>query len=633
MLEFIRLRARGWFAWVIVGMIIIPFALWGINSYISGGGGDTSVARVGGAEISQGQLQNAYQQQRQRLQEMFGGTLPAMFSDEMIRGQVLEQLIEQEMLVQVARDNGMRIGDSILAQTITGIDAFHEEGRFSNTRYQQLLRAQGMLPGMFEQRVRRDMLAAQYTGGISATSFITDADLDNYLRLQQQQRSVGYLTVASARFSDEVEISEEEISGYYQQHAQEFMQPERLKVDYLELNIDDLAKAITVDEATMRERYEARRINYASDEQRQASHILVQVPASASDEQVNAQKSKAEAILARIRQGEAFTDLARAESDDPGSAEQGGDLGFFGRGVMDPAFEEAAFALKKGEVSELVRSSFGFHIIKLTDVRGGEVKPFEEVRAELQTEIQLERAEQQYYEMAEQLANLTYEHPESLGIAAEELQLPIKTSPFFTRDGGPGIAAEPKVIGAAFSEEILARGNNSETIELGRNHMVVLRLNDHQPESLRPLEEVRAGIVSAMQGDKARNRAEELAAAVLDRVRSGEQPAELAKALGIKWSGRQSVTRDAPEVERAIAAEAFRMPRPAEGEMASRRIALPSGDQAVVLLYSVEDGNPAEVGDSQRRQAATRLQQAAANAALASVVSSIRSRTDITIRK
>ncbi|HEX9802120.1 MAG TPA: SurA N-terminal domain-containing protein, partial [Gammaproteobacteria bacterium] len=485
MLEFIRSRARGWFAWVIVGMIIIPFALWGINSYISGGGGDTSVARVGGAEISQGQLQNAFQQRRQRLQEMFGGTLPAMFSDEMIRGQVLEQLIEQEILVQVARDNGMRIGDSILAQTITGIDAFHEEGRFSNTRYQQLLRAQGMMPGMFEQRVRRDMLAAQYTGGISATSFITDADIDNYLRLQQQQRSVGYLTVASARFSDEVEISEDEIADYYQQQAQEFMQPERVKVDYLELNIDDLAKAITVDETAMRERYEARRINYASDEQRQASHILVQVPASAGDEQVNAQQSKAEAILARIRQGEAFADLAKAESDDPGSAGQGGDLGFFGRGVMDPAFEEAAFALKKGEVSELVRSSFGFHIIKLTDVRGGEVKPFEEVRAELQKEIQLERAEQQYYEMAEQLANLTYEHPESLGIAAEELQLPIKTSPFFTRDGGPGIAAEPKVTGAAFSEEILARGNNSETIELGRNHMVVLRLNDHQPESLR----------------------------------------------------------------------------------------------------------------------------------------------------
>jgi peptidyl-prolyl cis-trans isomerase D len=631
MLEFIRSRARGWFAWVIVGMIIIPFALWGVHQYV-GGGGDTSVAKVGGAEISQTQLQNAYMQQRQRLQEMFGGTLPPMFSDEMIRSQVLEQLIEQEMLVQAARDNGMRIGDSTLAQTITSIDAFQEDGRFSNTRYQQLLRAQGMMPGMFEQRVRRDMLAAQFTDGVSATSFITDAEVDNYLRLQLQQRSIGYLTVASEKFKDDVEVSDAEIENYYQEHAQQYMQPERVKVDYLELNTEDLAGNITVDEAAMRERYESRKINYATEEQRKASHILVQVPAGAGDEQVNAQRNKAENILARIRQGEDFALLARTESDDPGSAEQGGDLGFLGKG-LDPAFEEAVFALKKGEVSELVRSSFGFHIIKLTDIEGGEVKSFDEVKAELRKEIQMERAEQQYYDMAEQLANLTYEHPESLSVAAEQLQLPIKTTPFFTRDGGAGITAEPKVISAAFGEEILARGNNSETIELGRNHMVVLRLNEHLPEAQRPLEEVRAGIVSALKSDKARNRTEELAAALRERVRSGEQPAELAKTLGITWNSKQSVTRDAAEVDRAVSAEAFRMPRPAQGEQVTRKLALPSGDQAVIILYSVEEGDPAEAGEAQRRQAATRLQQAAANTALSSVVSGIRNSTDINIRK
>ena len=631
MLQIIRERAHGWFAWVIVGLIIIPFALWGVHQYI-GGGGDSSVAKVDGVEISQGQLQRATMQQRQRLEQMFGGKLPAMFSEEMIRGQVLQQLIEQQTLVQAAADNGLRVGDATLAQAITGIAAFQEEGKFSNSRYQQLLRAQGMLPGNFEQRVRRDMLAAQFTDGISETAFTTQTQVDDYLRLQQQQRNTGYLTVATARFKDEVTVSDEDIAAYYEQNAQQFMQPERLKVDYLELNIDDIAKGIQVDEQAVRERYEARKLNYATPEQRKASHILVQIPAGADDETLAAARKKAEDILARLRKGEDFGKLAKAESDDPGSARQGGDLGFFGKGVMDPAFEEAAFALKKGELSELVLSSFGFHIIKLAEISGGTVKSFDEVKAGIEKEIQMERAEQQYYDLAEQLANLTYEHPESLAIAAEQVQLPIKTSAYFTRTGGPGIAAEPKVVSAAFDEEVLARGNNSETIELGRSHMVVLRLKEHQPEQQRLLEEVKPGIISTLTGDQAEARAVELARAVLERVRSGETPAELAKALGIKWSDKQALSRDSADADRALVSEVFRMPRP-KGEPVTAQVALPSGDQAVVILYSVEEGKPAEASEAERRQAANMLQQADANAELAGVVSGIRSRTDITIRK
>jgi len=632
MLEYIRKHAQGVIAWIIVGAIILTFALFGINQYFSGGG-DTSVAKVDGVEISQGQLQSATMQQRQRLEQMFGGKLPDMFSEEMIRSQVLQQLIEQEMLVQTASGNGMRIGDATLSQTITGIDAFKEDGKFSNSRYQQLLRGQGMLPGMFEQRVRRDLLASQFTGGISKTAFVTGQEVDEYLRLQQQQRSIGYLTVATAKFKDEVEVSDDEISRYYEQHAREYMQPERVKVDYLELNIDDLASAVDVDEAAMRERYEARKINYTTPEQRKASHILVKLSKDAGEDAIAAARKKAEDILTRVRNGEDFAALAKAESDDPGSAPQGGDLGFFGKGVMDPAFEEAAFALKKGEVSDLVRSSFGFHIIKVQDISGGEVKPFDEVKSELKKEIQLERAEQQFYDMAEQLANLTYEHPESLATAAEQLRLPIKTSQLFSRNGGPGIAADPKVVTAAFGEEVLARGNNSETIELGRNHMVVLRLNEHLPEAQRPLEEVKSGIVSTLKNDKAKAKAVELAGAVLERVRSGEKPAELAKALDIKWNEKQAIKRDASDIERAIAGEVFRMSKPAEGEQVTRQVALPSGDQAVVILYNVEDGKPGEIAEKDRRQAVTKLQQAAANAELAGVVSGIRSEADITIRK
>jgi len=632
MLELIRSRAKGWFAWIIVGLIIIPFALWGVHQYI-GGGGDTSVAKVDGAEISQGRLQSAYLQQRQRLQQMFGGELPPMFSEEMIKGQVLQQLIEQQMLVQTATASGMRIGDQSLASTITGIESFQEDGKFSNALYRQLLSAQGMTPGMFEQRVRRDMLAAQITDSITRSAFVTDAEIDNYLRLQQQQRTIGYLTVPVGKFKGEVKVSEEDIANFYEQHSQDYMQPERVKVDYLELKLDDLAAAVSVDEATMRERYEAHKLNYTSPEQRKASHILIKVAKDATPEAIDTAKKKAEAILLRIHNGEDFAELAKTESDDPGSAKQGGDLGFFGKGVMDPAFEEAAFDLKKGQVSEPVRSSFGFHLIKLVDIQGGETKPFEAVKASIKEEIQNERAEQRYYDMAEQLANLTYEHPESLQLAAEQLELPIKTSDYFSRDGGPGIASNPKVTAAAFDEEVLARGNNSESLELDRNHMVVLRVSDHQPAMLRPLDEVRAGIVTTLESDKAQAKAKELAAAVLERVRTGEQPAELAKALGITWSDKQTVTRDSADVARPVSSAVFAMAHPAQGKPGSQQLTLPSGDQAVVILYSVDDGKPAEVDEKARRQAQVKLQQAASRAAESSLVAGIRSRTDISIKK
>ncbi len=267
------------------------------------------------------------------------------------------------------------------------------------------------------------------------------------------------------------------------------------------------------------------------------------------------------------------------------------------------------------------------------DIKGGEVKPFAKVKDEIKKEIQNERAEQQYYDMAEQLANLTYEHPESLATAAEELQLPVKTSPFFSRNGGPGIASEPKVVEAAFSDEVLARGNNSETIELGRNHLVVLRLNKHEPEAQRPLAEVRAGIVSTLKRDKAKAQAQELAIAVEERVRAGEKPAELAKALGIEWSKRQDILRDNTEVDRTIVTEVFQLPKPAEGEKQIERISLPSGDQTVAILYRVQEGKPAEASDKERQQAVSRLEQATSMADLASVVSTIRSTTDITTRQ
>lgn len=630
MLEFIRSRAQGFFAWLIVGGIILTFALFGINQYFTGGG-DTSVAKVNGTEISQGRLEQDYYQQRQRLAQMFGGELPPMFTEKMLKQQVLSQLVAQEVVVQAALDNGMRVGDEQLASIIRSAEVFHENGQFSRSKYEQLLSQQNMTPGMFEARVVRDILSAQFQSGFSDTAFVTDAEVDNLLRLQNQQRSFGYLTVALAPYQEAAEVSDEEIVEYYKANEQAFMQPERVKVDYIELNGEELANNVAVSDETLRARYESQKINYSSPEERQASHILIQADENAPQEQLDAAREKAEALLARIREGEDFAELAKSESDDPGSAEMGGDLGFFGRGAMVPAFEEAAFALAEGEVSDVVQSPFGFHIIKLTGVRGGEAKPFDEVKDKIRKDIQNERAEERFYDMAEQLANLTYEQPDTLKPASEELGLEVKSSDYFTRQGGPGIAANPKVTGAAFGDDVLVRGNNSETIELARNHLLVLRINDHQPEQVRPLDEVKAQIVKSLKRDKALEQARAEAASLLEKVRAGQAPEKLA-AKGVTWQAKQSVGRESKDIDATIVNSAFRMVDPGEGAISGDSVALRSGDQVVVVLYSVEDGDPAAADEAERNKARDQLLQASANAATEAAMSGVRGRMDITTK-
>ncbi|MGM0594357.1 MAG: SurA N-terminal domain-containing protein [Pseudomonadota bacterium] len=632
MLEYIRNRAQGVVAWIIVGLIIVVFALFGINHYFTGGG-DNSVAKVNGSPITERQLQQAYFQQRQRLTEMFGGELPPMFTEKMIRQQVLSQLVAQEVMVQEAVESGMHVSDAQLAQIIRSAEAFHEDGKFSQEKYQQMLSAQGMNPGMFETRVRRDILAAQLESGVRDTAFVTRAEEDRMLRLQNQRRELAYLQVAIAPFEANAEVDPAEVEAFYQDNSQRFMQPERVKVDYLELNAENLQEAVEVDEQTLRSRYQAQQINYTSPEERRASHILIQAAEDAPEAELAAARDKAEQLLAQIRDGADFAALAEAESDDPGSASQGGDLGFFGRGAMVPAFEEAAYALEQDEVSDVVQSPFGFHIIRLTGVRGGDAQPFEAVRDEIRKDIQRERAEERFYDLADQLANLTYEHPDSLQLASDELELPIQSSDYFTRQGGEGIAAHPEVTGAAFGEEVLVRGNNSEVIELGRNRMVVLRVSDHQPEQVQPLEEVRDEIVTALQREKAREQASALVTELNEQIAAGEEPAQLAERDGVSWHPAQWVERDGDEVAPAILDTAFRLPPPAADGFVSESVALRSGDQAVVMLYRIEEGDPEAASEQEREQVRDQLLKGYGDLAGDALMSGARSRMDVTVKQ
>jgi peptidyl-prolyl cis-trans isomerase D len=375
MLQFIRDRAQSWIAWVIVGLIIVPFALWGVNQY-AGGGQEPVAVSVDGNEITEREIQNGYYQQKQRLQQMFGDNLPAnFFSEERLKKQVLEQKIEERVVFGAAVDAKMAIGNRALVQTIHEHEAFQQDGKFSDAVYERLLTQSGMPPGTFEEQLRRDMVLQQYRQSILQSDFNTPLENKNEQLLKSQTRDMGFVKVKADNFISNVEASDAEQRSYYENNQSQFSKPEMVSVKYIELKLSDISKDISIDAQEVQDRYESQKINYRTEEERSASHILIELAEDASDADSASTLERITSIRNDIVNGVSdFASMAKEHSADPGSATDGGALGFFGRGVMDPAFEESAFSLKLGEISEPVRSQFGYHIIKLDDTRGGTTK-------------------------------------------------------------------------------------------------------------------------------------------------------------------------------------------------------------------------------------------------------------------
>jgi peptidyl-prolyl cis-trans isomerase D len=593
MFDFIRKYAQGWFAWAIIILVAVPFALWGIHQY-SEGDSSVNVAVVNGKKISDQEYQQAYQQQRNRIQTMLGKNFdPSLIDEKQLRKSVLENLIEREVIIQGALDAGLRVSDARIGTEIRAIPNLQNKGQFDKEQYERLLRSQGLSVGAFEHMVGNDLVIQQMNQGIADSAIVTKAELDALLRIKLQQRDIGYALVPASSYAGDVVVEDKAVEQFYQDNPDRFRSPEQVSVNYIELSVDDLAKDIQITESALHERYQERAADFTTPEERRARHILIQVASDASPAVVDAAEKKAEGLLARIRKGESFAELAKQFSDDPGSAKEGGDLGFFGRGVMDKAFEQAAYSLKVGEVSEPVRSTFGIHLIKLEAVRGGERKPFEQVRAELESDLKHQQAEDRYFAEAETLSNMAFEHADNLTAAAQALRLPIQSSPLFTRNGGVGIAANPKVRDAAFSDDMLLSGKNSEAIELDQDHVVVLHLKEHRPASLRPLDDVRMDIRQVLRMEAAKNKTKEVGEGIVKRLKAGEDPNMVMLQMKLKWVRPGFLGRQDPKADRQIIEDAFYLDRP-QGELKPvfGGKAMKSGDFAVYGVYAVKDGDP-----------------------------------------
>ena len=355
MLEFIRERAHGWFAWAIVILLVIPFALWGVHQYQTTDA-EVNVAVVNGKKISDAEFQRSYQQQRDRIKAMMGKNFdPSLIDDKQLKKQVLENLINREVLVQGAHDAGLRMSAVRVGAEIRAIPNLQTKGQFDPEIYHRLLRSQGLSVGAFEKMVSNDLVIQQLNQGVGGSAFVTKLELDTLLRIKLQQRDVGYALLPVSSYIGKATVDDKDVEKFYQDNPDRFRTPEEVSVNYLDLSVDSLAKDIQVTEEAVRERYQERAADFTTPEERHARHILIKVASDASPEKVEIAEKKAEDILARIHKGESFSELAKKYSQDPGSAKEGGDLGFFGRGVMDKAFEKAAFALKVGEVSDPVR--------------------------------------------------------------------------------------------------------------------------------------------------------------------------------------------------------------------------------------------------------------------------------------
>jgi peptidyl-prolyl cis-trans isomerase D len=630
MLDFMRERAQSWFAWVVFIIVVVPFAMWGVSQY-TGNSSDVNVAVVNGKKISDNQFRRAYEQQRNRLRAMMGKNFdPSLIDDKQLKNQVLENLIEREVLLQGAHDAGLRVSEVRVGSEIRSIPNLQSKGQFDADLYHRMLRSQGLSIGTFENMVKNDLVIQQLNRGISNSAFVTNPELNALLRIKLQQRDIGYVLVPMASHIGDAKVGDKAIEQYYKDNPDRFKVPEQVSVDYLDLSVDGLAKDVKVSEDELRERYKERAADFTTPEERRARHILIQVASDAPPEKVDAAKKKAEQILARIHKGESFAELAKKFSQDPGSAKQGGDLGFFGRGVMDKAFEKAAFALKVGQVSEPVRSTFGFHIIKLEGIRGGETKPFEQVRAQLEKDLKRQKAEDKFYSEAETLSNVVFEHADNLNEAAQELHLPVQSTGLFSRDNGTGIAANPKVREAAFSDDVLLDGKNSEAIEITEDHVVALHLKEHKPAALRPLEEVREDIRRQLRIEAAKAKTKELGEAMLAKIKGGEDVAAATASLKLKWNRLGFVAREYNKVNPQIIDAAFRLGFSDDAKPVYDGKALSSGDYAVYGLYAVKEGDPAGADEKTVKSLKSTLTQESGRVVFNDYVDALKQKAEIT---
>jgi len=599
MLQLIREHTQGIVVWFILGLVILSLGSFILSGYSPESEKDY-VAKVNGETINQREYQQAYSQFQQRMGANFSSD--PQFQN-YVKQTIVNGLVDRELAHQMLTEAGFRVASSQLSKQIESTPYFHDaNGKFSADTYQQVLQRIGMTPQAFEQQIAYDFSLQQLQQGVERSAFVTEHQVAERQRLDNQQRDIGYRAISHANLLAAVPVSIAEIKSYYTAHADQFMTTEAVKVQYVEMSVKDMAAAVVLNDADLKQYFESNKQMYSQDD------------FAAADKKIKE-------IEQRLKKGEAFAKLAEQYSQDPGSAQKGGDLGFFGHGAMVKPFDDAVFKLKVGEVSKPVQSEYGYHLIKLEEIKGEQRRArhiliksvkvaadFNTAKEKIRRDLQQQRAEQAFFEKADKLDKLSYQSQDSLEPVAEQLGLKLRESDFFTRQGGPQQFHNPQVIAAAFSDAVLKQGQNSEVIKLSGDHVMVLRLKDHQAAKQKPLEEVTTVIDTQLRREKARELAYTTAKTVYEKLLAGENAATVGPAGSWQRVGfidRNAVAAAADKkavnpVSDEIRHLAFRIPKSSDLSKPSYSLdRLANGDSVIVGVFAVRDNTPVETADKQ----------------------------------
>ena len=595
MLQNIHDKAKGWVAYAIVGFIAIPFTLFGISSYL-GSSSSLAAAVVNGEEIPAQQVQNSVLQQRQRLAQMFGGQLPPGFSDNTIKEQALEQVVNATLLRQEAEAGGYRASNQEIYDYLSENPQFQKDGVFDAATYEQILNAQRRNKANYEAAVRDSISNQQFSQGVRNAAFLPANEVTRYQQLQNQTRSVETYTFKKSDFASEIKIADEEIKTYYDSNSTNFKTAEKLKLSYVLLKQDDLAKNVEVNDEVLQASYDENADRYIDPEQRKLSHILIKIDDKGGVDAEKKAQEKAQSLYDQVKAGtRVFQDFAVNNSDDSVSAKNGGEIGMIVKGDMGPLFEKAAFALKKGEFSEVVQTEAGFEIIKLLDIVEAKQKTFDEVKAEIEKTYRRDEAEKLFLENSDKMQTLAFESEGSLDSVADAVGLKVESSDWIKRGATPtaeGLLSSPKLLSTAFSDDVLKQGKNSELIEVGASSVAVIRLQEHKLPEQKPQADVSDEIKASLTDQKLRKLL----------IEKGEMALKAIQASG-EWSAVEAVGGSAGKIEKSadlkrtdrklppvLVGKVFSMQKPLDGKKSFDNAILPEGDYVLIGLLDVKDG-------------------------------------------
>jgi len=587
MLEKIREGSQGTVAQVILGLVILTFAVSGVSSYFTNQA-DQAVAVVNGEDISRSSFEQSLQTERMRMERQFGEMYAAMAADPAyqanFRRQVLDRLVDETLLKQQSKAFGIVIGDEFLLETIRKMPEFQVDGVFNNDRYQAILRQNNLTANQLRDNLREQYSRSQLVRGLAASEFSLPSELQALMALQNQTRDIEYATIKAADLTKDVKIDEQELNTWFQQNQGRYTEPEQVSVQYVELKGTDIAKTIQVSDADLQAYYDANSSRYQEEERRRVSHILLE---SADD---NAEvKAKAEALLVKLQAGADFAELAKKESADSVSAENGGDLDFITKGVMEPEFEAAAYALaKSGDLSAVVKTSFGYHIIKLTDIEAAKVKTLDEVKAQIAEAVAKEKAAEKFAELHQKLAEVSFEVADNLDEAAEAVGAKVQTTGLFTRDAIPANLNQGTMPTFLFSTEFVGSDANSEVIELGAEHAAVVRLVEHKVAKNKTFDEVRSEVEQAFVQQKAAELAKQKAEELVAELTGGKNFNEVITTAALTAEKSVATPRFGGALAPEIRSKAFELAKPSkETPVRFGSVALADGNAAVIALSKV----------------------------------------------